>query len=233
MVESEKGKGGAADWQAPRVDDELVDEAADYVQFFDAPQNPAGSVLSDEDKTPVVNMVREKHVKPVQELNLEDIQARLRKETKKGADAKRERSQRETEEKELDDIFEAVQTDNESFIKGLLVREFGNVEFASLADVQMRLSDFFSGGKELVVNIDLKNPPPPAKEMKFVFRPRIAGQSPFVEITLINRTGLGKGRNQKTTNVGSPKIVDLRQQPGEEQVQKDKPSFLSRLFGKK
>ncbi|PIZ82385.1 MAG: hypothetical protein COY02_00255, partial [Parcubacteria group bacterium CG_4_10_14_0_2_um_filter_41_6] len=61
----------------------------------------------------------------VRSLDLDEIQRRLRSGEKKEASVRREQSQRESESKELDDIFDAVENDNEDFIQGLLVREFG------------------------------------------------------------------------------------------------------------
>ena len=170
----------------------------------------------------------------VRSLDLDEIQRRLRSGEKKEASVRREQSQRESESKELDDIFDAVENDNEDFIQGLLVREFGRAVFRDLSDLEFCLNDFFSGGRELSMVIDLNNPIEQTQgvEMKIIFRPRIGETSFFVEIKLANFSGLGKRGGKTITRITDAKIL-APERPNSPPDKKAGAGWLGKLFGKK
>ncbi len=230
MVDHEKGKGDAGDWKAP-TDADVPDvfEEQEPVQFLRIPDSK--QPLSDEEPTPPMGQFVQPKFSPVKEISLADVQERLRKDMQKGLDIKREIVKLETEKKEWDDIFEAIETGDDTYIKGLLVREFGNIEFSSLGDLKNRLDAFFSGGRELSMNLnlnDLQNGQHKKKNMALVFRPRVGGAAPFVEITLTNESGLGIRKDQTITRVTD--VHDVTPRP---QTPPKPKGLFERWFGKK
>lgn len=169
----------------------------------------------------------------VEVLNLAAIQARMAKDARKTADIRRESVERERVQTQYDDIYDAVENQDEDLIKGLLIREFGNVEFKNLDDLQNQLDVFFSGGREHSVFMDLndlmKNPPQ-RKEMIVEFRPRVGGKPQFVEFTLVNESDLGKGKDKTITHVTD---VNIKRQDTTPAQPPKKVSLYNRLFGKK
>ncbi len=234
MSDDEKGKGKWANWKAQGGDvpGGLYEDEEPEIIFA---MPPVSRLISDEEPTPLMGQVsvKNKTAHPAQEITLDQIQDRLRMESGRAAGMKREMESEKQGAKELEDIFEAVEAGNESVIKGLIVREFGNVEFDNLNDMQIRLDDFFSGSRDLSVNIDLTKSPPKNKKMSFVFRPRVAGAAPFVEVTLVNETGLGKAKNETITHVGSVKIVNPDGSPYVAAAKEKKTNWFSGMFGKK
>lgn len=169
----------------------------------------------------------------VEVLNLAAIQARMTKDAKKSADIRRESVERERAQTQYDDIYGAVENQDEDLIKGLLIREFGNIEFKNLNDLQNQLDTFFSGGREHSVFMDMndlvKNPPQ-RKELTIEFRPRVGGQPQFVEFKLVNESGLGKGRDKTITHVTD---VNIKRQDTAPAQPPKKVSWYEKMFGKK
>lgn len=229
MVDQEKGIGNMKDWKAPigtEVPDVFEeDEPAQMLNLSDL--KPP---LSDEDPTPPMVQFVTPKFSPVEEISIDDVRAKLLKDSQKALAEKKWITKMENENKELSDIFEAVETGDDEFIKGLLVREFGNVEFNDLADLKTQLDDFFSGGREMsLLDLkDLENGQNKKKNLALVFRPRVAGKAPFVEITLTNQSGLGKRNDSAITRVTA--VHDVTPPP---QTPPKPKGFLERWFGKK
>jgi hypothetical protein len=200
MVEDGKNKGDFAAWKAPKDDGAPDDHLSEPVQFFNVP-DVAPAPLNDDDKTPVVKMSRSN---PVAQMDRAAIAERLRNDRANAAKYRHEINKSEAENQDREDIYRAVEEGDTDLIQGLLNREFGTKEFPSLGAFRLELEEFISGMEEYSVSIDIssgKTEEKVGKEVDFVMRPRIAGQAPFVEIKLRNKSGLGSSRDKRMTAV--------------------------------
>lgn len=217
MVESGKGRKGWENWKATTDEEpEIVDPVGSFnladLGIHKKPDGPSSA-----------------------ERNAKAEEARARADRQRTANIRSESSEQVLKKQELGDIFEAVKRQDEDFIKGLLVREFGNVSFRNLDDLYFHLDEFFTGGEEYGIDLsDPKGVSSKVAEMDLVFRPRIGDSVPFVEFKLVDQA-VGMGGSKKITRVKGLKFHEPEQLPAP-RAQTEKPqgkSWFSRLLGKK
>jgi len=237
--EDKKNPKDAARWKAP---DTSSDDQGDFwqeqepVQFLQVPP------LADDDKTPVVGLVRKSppkaEAKPqtVQNLDLNAIQAGLAQ----LEDEKRSKEAEAIKMRELETIHQAVAQADEDTIKGFITREFSQhrKQFGDLNDFRKFLISIFEAEDaqdpdrpERVINVDLGRLKELSKSITFVVRYRIGDNNPFIKVTLSSESGFGKTGSEKLLKLGEVKEVeDLRLGSKTPAVEEDqRPSLLDRL----
>ncbi len=178
--------------------------------FFNVPNDPNAQPLDDEDQTPVVQMVRRN---TVTELDQKEVQRRLRNSDMQAAQNRERRAEEENEAKEIEEIFRAVEEGDEDFIVGLLKRNVLNKVFNNLQEFEADVREFITKGVEFTTYIeiaDLGKPTEYKSVLEIVLRPRIGNESPFVDIKIGNKIGLGKNRDRKMSEVIS---LEVQPQP--------------------
>ncbi|MFA6547548.1 MAG: hypothetical protein WCT11_01220 [Candidatus Magasanikbacteria bacterium] len=217
MVESGKGKGNWRDWETTKDEDvEVVDPVGSFnLADLGIQKKPGGPSSA------------ERHARA--------DEARERAERQRISNIRSESSEQVLKKRESSDIFDAVRKQDEDFIKGLLMREFGSVKFRNLDDLYFHLDEFFTGGEEPGLDLsDPKGPSSKVAEMDLVFRPRIGDSAQFVEFKLVDQA-VGVGGSKKITRVKGLKFHEM-EQPSAPSAQKEKPQgqgWFSKLFGKK
>ncbi|GEM_PF-6497024 len=164
--------------------------------YFDVPD--VSQPVGDGEKTPVRTMIRP----VVRTLSPEEKMVATRQAIIDAKIKLRETVRENEESKRAEEIFRAVGEGDEDTIASLINRQFGSREFASLGEFQDQLIQFIQGSEEHseVLNLkDLNKPTVYDSKMTIIFRPRIGGSSPFLEITIGNRSNLGKSRGEKQT----------------------------------
>ncbi len=238
MVEKEKGKGDMANWEMSKTGDEIDDDLSGPVRFFDVSSAPQGAPLSDDDQTPIVNMVRKN---TVVELDVAQIQAALQA-VQKASSGVRQQQYQDRQERldkarrvEMDEIFRAVATGEEDQIKSLFTRDIGMRQFRDEAGCELFIESLLGGENEMGGILDMKKMQAGAQrlaEITFEMRVAIGKERPLVEITLVNKVGQGRRQGENVTIVSSVKIKEnihslAPLKSGE------KLTFLEKLLGRK